>query len=256
MVEGLIFLLVGAALGESAEESLSFSILWQGAVISATIIAVRLAWMHLVPRIVYTITSPRDEVEEPASNAERTILGWAGMRGVVSLALALGIPRETATGAPFPARGWLITVALIVIFITLIVQGLTLAPLIRRLGVSDPGRARRQEWAARRRAVRAAADRLDELTRKKELTQSAYARARACLAHDIGLARTPIPEVHGDSGQDHLRRLLEEALIAERDTILSLRDRDEVSDEVAQQLEVEINLDLLRLHRVTRRPPR
>lgn len=253
LVEGLIFLLVGATLSETAVEVLNLRVLWQGVVVSAAAIALRLAWMHLVPRIVYRISPPRNK-EEPATNAERTVLGWAGLRGVVSLALALAIPFETASGAPFPARGWLVMVAFIVIFITLIVQGLTLAPLIRWLGVGDPGRARRQERAARRLAVRAAADRLDELVREAELDAAERARIRACLAHDLGLARTPIPAAGPEHEPNYLRQLLNEALITERDTVLELRNSGQISDEISRQLELELNLDLLRLHRVARRP--
>lgn len=252
VVEGLVFLLVGAVLGGTVGGDLTPAIIWQGLVVSAAAIALRLAWMHLVPRVVYLITPPREE--EPASNAERTVLGWAGMRGVVSLALALAIPMETAAGAPFPARGWLVLVAYIVIFVTLILQGLTLAPLIRWLGVGDPDRARREERIARRLAVRAAADRLEELARQTDLTPAERARVRACLAHDLGLARSPIPDGSGEHGRDTVRRLLEEALTAERDAVLELRESGKISDDVARQLELELNLDLLRLHRVARRP--
>jgi CPA1 family monovalent cation:H+ antiporter len=252
VVEGIVFLMVGAVLGETAAEVLSLSILWQGVVVSAAAIALRLVWMHVVPRVVYLIRPPRED--EPASSAERTVLGWAGLRGVVSLALALAIPEQIASGAPFPARGWLVLVAYIVIFVTLILQGLTLAPLIHRLGVGDPGAERREEIAARRLAVHAAADRIDEITRQEAIPPAERARIRARLAHDLGLARTPGAESAQAELHDRVRQILREALIAERDEVLRLRNAGQVSDDVARQLEMELNLDLLRLHRLRRRP--
>jgi CPA1 family monovalent cation:H+ antiporter len=249
--EGILFLLVGAAIGDVAAELLSFTLLWQGVAVSAAVIALRLVWMHLVPRIVYLIAPPHDD--EPASGAERTVLGWAGMRGVISLALALAIPRQTASGAPLSTRGWLVLVAFIVIFITLIVQGLTLAPLIRWLGAGDPDAARREELDARRAAVRAASERVDQLARELPLSPDDQARVRSVLAHDLGLARTAGAGEIAGRVPDPVRTTLREALIAERDAVLNLRDSGAVSDEVAQQLETELNLDLLRLERVVRR---
>jgi CPA1 family monovalent cation:H+ antiporter len=252
VVEGIVFLLVGAALGGTAAEVLSLSVLWQGVIVSAAAIALRLAWMHFVPRIVYRISSPREG--EPATSAERTVLGWAGLRGVVSIALALAIPEQIASGAPFPARGWLVLVAYIVIFITLILQGLTLTPLIHRLGVGDPRTEWREELTARRTAIRAAAVRLADLFHERGIPPAERSRIRACLAHEMGLARTPGPGDSGDGPHDRARDILREALIAERDAVLRLRNTGKISDAVAQELETELNLDLLRLGRVLRRP--
>lgn len=249
--EGLIFLLVGATIGEVASELLSLTILWQGVTVCAAAIALRFLWMYLVPRFVYWV-APHLE-KEPATDAERTILGWAGMRGVVSLALALAIPRQTASGEPFPARGWLVLVAFIVIFITLIVQGLTLGPLIRWLGVGNPEAERKEELDARRAAVRAAADRVEQLVAEGALTADQEARIRGVLAHDLGLARTAGAGEIAGSIPDPVRSILREALITERDTVLRLRHAGKLSDAVARELETELNLDLLRLERVVRR---
>jgi NhaP-type Na+/H+ or K+/H+ antiporter len=72
-----------------------------------------------------------------------TMVGWAGMRGVVSLALALAIPARVA-GGPFPQRNLVVFLAFSVIVVTLVGQGLTLPMVIRRLGVvaDDEGTAR------------------------------------------------------------------------------------------------------------------
>jgi len=61
------------------------------------------------------------------------IVAWTSMRGVVSLASALALPRVLSTGAPFPYRTEIIVITMCVIMITLVLQGLTLAPIIRAL---------------------------------------------------------------------------------------------------------------------------
>src|SRR3954465_192501 len=86
------------------------------------------------------------------------------MRGVISLAAALALPLTTESGAPFPARDLILFLTFCVILVTLVGQGLTLAPLIRRLGVHADGAAAEEEEAeARTRAITAAVVRLDEL---------------------------------------------------------------------------------------------
>src|SRR5918994_1900875 len=79
------------------------------------------------------------------------IVGWAGMRGAVSLAAALAIPLETDTGAPFPARELIIFLAFCVILFTLVGQGVTLPALIRALRIEDDGADAREEAKARKR---------------------------------------------------------------------------------------------------------
>ena len=65
------------------------------------------------------------------------MVGWAGMRGVVTVATALALPLTTASGAPFPNRDTIIAVGLATVLLTLVVQGLTLSPLVRRSGWGD-----------------------------------------------------------------------------------------------------------------------
>ena len=88
---------------------------------------------------------------------------WAGARRVVPLAAALSIPLTAASGAPLPRRDLILAIATAVIVISLIVQGLTLEPLVRRAGIARPADARHEETVARLRLAEAALARLDEL---------------------------------------------------------------------------------------------
>ena len=112
------------------------------------------------------------------------------MRGAVSLAAALAVPLETDSGAPFPERDLIIFLAFAVILVTLVGQGLTLAPLIRVLGVEDDGAEEREEVDARVRVAEAALLRLEELG-ERGLGARGHDRARA--RH----VRVPAPALYG-----------------------------------------------------------
>ena len=304
IVTALVFLGIGVELGRLGAASFDTALLWQGALVSVTAIAVRLAWMLIVPAVIEKVrtlwpgTPPAipNESEDPSRNAagqfqtdarpptakERVVLGWAGMRGVVSLALALAIPLHTATGAPMPDRGHVVLLASAVIFVTLVGQGLTLAPLVHWLKIGDRDAMQRQRTATRRMAVAAAQQRVNTLPDTTVLPAAMCARLRGRLATDVGLAydtrdanhatqgdaqahEQGTGEGNGDSafsapgsGPDaapsvppairaRVRRILEAALAAERETVDALRDAGRVGDETAQQLEAELEVDELRL---------
>ena len=105
--------------------------------------------------------------------AQVFVVAWAGMRGVVSLAAAFGVPMTTLSGAPFPGRPQLVFLTFVVVIGTLLLHGLTLPWLIRRLGVQgDEARTDAiAAAAAQDKAARAAADRLDELLADAETTE-------------------------------------------------------------------------------------
>ena len=109
---------------------------------------VRALWMLVVPTVLHSETTV----------PERIVIAWSGMRGGVSLAAALAI---TTDG--FPKRDLVIFVAYAVIVLTLVVPGLTLAPLVRRLGLQETEEHRRRDAEARLRITQAALERLEEL---------------------------------------------------------------------------------------------
>ena len=78
------------------------------------------------------------------------VISWAGTRGVVPLAAALSIPLTAADGTPLPQRDLLLVLAVTVIVISLIAQGLTLEPLVRRTAIAQPAASTRQEEATAR----------------------------------------------------------------------------------------------------------
>ncbi|HTE25231.1 Na+/H+ antiporter [Flavitalea sp.] len=140
LLNGLIFLLIGFQLplitGGLGNIRISTAI-WYGLGISVILIITRLACTlgaSIFTRFISHFITVADS--NPGWKLP-LISGWAGMRGVVSLAAALSIPLVTSDGTPFPFRNLILFVTFIVILMTLVLQGLTLPWLIRRLKLED-----------------------------------------------------------------------------------------------------------------------
>lgn len=247
VIQGAVFVLVGIELGEALTRGISMRLAVAGAVVSLTVIAIRMAWMYVVPPLVRLLVGGAGDDTaaargRPATLRERTVLGWAGMRGVVSLALALAIPTAMSTGARFPQRDEIIILTNIVILATLVLQGLTLAPVVRATGVADPTASEREERLAREAAYRAAATILAEYEQSGALPPT----ERAALRRWFDRVAQP------DDGDDTTRGPALEAraslVAAEREVISRLRADGAISDDVASQLETELDVELVRLH--------
>src|SRR5207244_9952266 len=119
------------------------SLIGDAAMVAATVIVVRLAWVF---PLMY---GPRALLRRGGNQAPPwqlpALVGWMGMRGAVSLAAALALPLRTDAGTAFPGRSLIVFLAFAVILVTLVVQGLTLPPLIRVLRLEDDGMEAREE---------------------------------------------------------------------------------------------------------------
>jgi CPA1 family monovalent cation:H+ antiporter len=132
--------------------------------VTATLLVARAVWVAAATFLPGLL----DRSDEQAVARRRlrviAVASWAGTRGVVPLAAALSIPLTTHGGAPFPHRDLLLVLATTCTAITLVVQGLTLQPLVRRAGIAgDPAVHTREEALARHAALAAAMNRLDEM---------------------------------------------------------------------------------------------
>ena len=240
LLNAILFLLVGLQLpgvldnlsGRTAGEL----VLW-AALVSAVVIAVRLLWILLVMG------------QRHAPPAERVAVGWAGMRGSVSLAAALAIPITTDAGAPFPERDLIVFLAFVVIFVTLVGQGLTLAPLVQRLGLMDDGEEEREERVARQRIAEAGLGRIDELGEPDWISPESVQRARNVLdyrARRFGALASGDGDGY-EERTDAWRRLMYDLYDAQRVELVQLRNRGEISDEVRRKIERDLDLEESRL---------
>ena len=146
--------------------------------LSIVVIAVRFAWVFPAAYLPHAL-DPALRKREPVPRWQSTaVIAWAGMRGIVSLAAALALP-YTLGDQPFPERSGAIFLTFCVICVTLIGQGLTLAPLIERLGVTETSKNQRRETHLRILALQAGLTRLHELQEQHHGTRSTSRSPRA-----------------------------------------------------------------------------
>lgn len=143
LLNGLVFILIGLQLPDIIDDlgdrPLSVMIGY-GLLISAVVIGIRLLWIFPTVHIAHWLNRHRGGISGGAglvNNRYLFILGWSGMRGVVSLATALALPLTMTNGADFPQRAVILFITFVVILVTLVFQGLTLPLLIRWLNVSE-----------------------------------------------------------------------------------------------------------------------
>jgi CPA1 family monovalent cation:H+ antiporter len=250
ILNGAIFILIGLQLGAIRETGLPTrlgTLVWQGGLISATAIGVRLAWVPLatvIPRLV----SPSLRRRDPMPGWRPVLLvAWIGMRGIVSLAAALALPETMASGAPFPFREEIIVLTFAVILSTLVLQGLTLTPLIRALDLEQDDTLEVEETHAREEAARAALARLEQLAAAPWAPPDQVERLRARYAQQL-LHTSPLQLGDGDAAaRAAYRRLRHETLNAERRALIALRDQGVISDEVLHRLEQALDVEAMRI---------
>nr|WP_294811659.1 cation:proton antiporter [uncultured Sphingomonas sp.] len=193
------------------------------AMVVAGVVVTRLAWVLAYNRLAAHFALLRGDAE-PASLAQGVVVGWCGMRGLVTLATAFALPSD------FPQRDLITLSAFAVVLATLVVQGLTLTPLIRLLGL-DSGDDSQEHQAAERAltgaalaAVAGAKGRVaDEVRRQFEIDRAALDGGEAC----------------GDFNER--RRLKLEAISAQRERLRQLRDDDAIGEEAFERLQEELD---------------
>jgi Na+/H+ antiporter len=234
----LVFLLVGLLIGEFSIVRQPAELMRFAAAVVLLVIGLRFAWLFTVPRAIQAVSGASRPA--PATSRELAVLSWAGMRGVVSLALALALPSLTTSGGS-DARAVIVMVTLAVIVATLVLQGVTLLPLIEWLHVGDPEREARDEARTRARAHRAGLAALSRVTRDDG---DAAVRYRALCA-EVDDGRVGIAAEH--ARQRDGAAALTSALDAERRVVDSTRDAGRIGAALAERLVTEIDTDLLRL---------
>ncbi|MET7691558.1 Na+/H+ antiporter [Streptomyces sp. NPDC005483] len=249
LVTGVAFGLIGLELHNAIRTASGRwgEMLGWAAAIVAVVVLVRLAWLMPATWLTKRMHAKRDYSEEiPTSWRETVIMWWSGMRGVASVALALAIPLETDSGAGFPDRDEIVFIAFGVIMATLVLQGLTLPWLVKRLGVqADTEREKEFEKALAVRAAKAAKRRLREIEAVEELPED-LSEQMLRRAFEIGV------RIHPESGDEErrearrrlkrARRIHGELLSAARHEVLAARSEPgadpEVVDRVLRHLDV------------------
>jgi CPA1 family monovalent cation:H+ antiporter len=212
--------------------------------VSATVIVVRMIWVFpatYLPRWLIPGLAQRDPSPDPRAVI---VLGWAGMRGVVSLAAVLTLP----IGA-FPFRDLVVFLTFAVILATLVGEGLTLPWLIRRLGIGDDGSVQHEELHAREASNEAALQRLEGLAEEWpghleliDQLRARYEHSAEHLEHDHAAEGAPTP----DQEQIEHEQIRRAVIDAQRVAIIDLRDRGVIGDAALRIVERDLDLEELR----------
>jgi len=248
LINGLIFMLIGLQLHPLfitlAGQSLP-RLLGEAVTVSLAVIALRIAWVYPANTLARLLGQGASGSAPPLSRAEVGVIGWAGMRGVISLATALALPERTDHG-PFPDRDLILFLTFGVIFATLVGQGLTLPLLIRRLGVTGGATVEREEAQARLAAARAALARLDTVAAGDDIPQDMIDGLRTQYTQRTRRLGNGPDDVDEEWFQTY-RRVRRDLLDVERRTIVDLRDRDEINDDALRRVQRELDLEQVRL---------
>jgi monovalent cation/hydrogen antiporter len=217
---------------------------------STVIIALRMAWVYGETYTAYAIRRwvQKVEAEEPDPRG-LFVIGWGGMRGVLSLAAAVSLPYALPGGGIFPQRSMIIYLAFCLIVATLVLQGLTLPWLIRSLGLSHSGKINDEEQEARRVMLREALVHLDR-KRSKNRDQSAMF-GELIANYQRRLDAMPAEREEPTQGlRDQTRRsaAILAALQVEREVLIGLRNQGRIDDEVLRTLQRELDFAESRVH--------
>jgi CPA1 family monovalent cation:H+ antiporter len=254
LLNGVIFILIGLQIplitGHLRNSHYGpRTLILYAACVALTAVIIRILWVYpatYLPRWLFPKLRARDPSPSP-----RTVfvVAWVGLRGIVSLAAAMALPRYMPDGVtPFPARDLIEFITFGVILATLVLQGLTLPAVIRRLGLHAGRDEEREESLARRQTAHAALARLEALSVTDEAAAEYINRARQAYRERL--------ELLGDSDEvppalpvacrtmDDVHR---HTLTAEREMLIRLRDDALIGDEVFRRIQQELDLEESRL---------
>jgi len=250
VLNGAVFILIGLQLPLVLSQLSGLGpwrLIYDGVVFSLAIILLRMLWVFGETYGAYFYRKLRK-----AQNGERPrpqellVLGWGGMRGVLSLAAAFSLPYARAGGAAFEQRSMIVYLTFCLIVATLVLQGLSMPWLIRLLAIEGTDQDEREERRARRALVE---DALRYLSRRRVQDRFDPAVVRELQsAYDARLRAMPIEDAGEPDGFSRMQRdaLLIEVLQIERESLFRLRNEDAISDDVARAIQKD--LDLLESH--------
>ena len=255
LLNGFIFIVIGLQLpgilhalsGESLVGPIVTAI-----IISSAVVLVRIIWVisaTYLPRMLGVANSGRARNPIPRRQ-QAAIVAWSGMRGVVSLAAAFALPLTLSDGKSFPGRNYILFLTFSVILTTLVLQGLSLPLLIRKLEITHDGEADEEERRARLEANKAAIELIGKLRASGEVSPDTVDRLR--VEYDERLEQLQLcaenpDDCRGEIATPQYQRLQREALRVERQTIIRLRNERVINDDALRRIQRDLDLAEARL---------
>jgi monovalent cation/hydrogen antiporter len=248
VLNGVVFILIGLqlpyVLSEISAAHLQH-VMWLGALFSAVVILLRILWVFPGARIANLLRRHFFHHPEPLPNPRAVfVVAWTGMRGVIALAAAMSLPKILADGAAFPHRSLIVFLTFSVIFVTLVLQGLTLPPLIRRLGLAGTDARNPEEERARREMAQAALAYLEQARENDKPEANAvyeelirFQRRRLDLLNE-----QPMDGAYSREEFSRFRDVSAQVRSVQRAALLHMRNENYINDEVMRKLEREIDI--------------
>jgi len=256
LLNGLVFILIGLQLPAIASGLGKYSIaaaVSYGVVISLITVVIRLLWVFpgaYLPRILSK--NIREREKRPTWQMV-FVVGWSGMRGVVSLASALAIPLTLSSGAAFPHRNLILFITFVVILFTLVLQGLSLPFVIRLLKVKDEEgeSAEEQELTVRLRLATAALEYMQSEHADDLGDVDAFRRLKERYERMVEITNKKLLKeeetIAKASFLPRYRRMLIEIVGVRRKEIQKLRSERLYAEELLRNKEWELDLEEARL---------
>jgi len=248
LLTSLVFILIGLQLSGIVGRLTGYSateLVFYGTLVSAVAIAVRFAWIYPATYLPRMLSARLRELDPAPPESALFIMSWCGMRGIVSLAAALALPLALDGGAPFPGRDLIIFLTFVVIAVTLVLQGLSLALLIRVLRVGTDWSEHEEEQHARFALGKAAIAAIGELAANENVPAEMAERIRAEFAEKVRIAPPGGHVLSG--GADVAKRLRSAAIRAERQELIRIWRENKISDDVLHHLEEDLDYQEWRL---------
>lgn len=249
ILNGIVFILIGLQLPvvlESIRDHSFGTILFYGMIVSAAVIIGRIIWVYPATYLPRLNKGIRTRERKPSGRLV-TIVAWSGMRGVVSLAAALALPLTIDGVKPFPHRDLIIFLTFCVIFSTLVLQGLSLRPLIRWMKIKGDNTEHDHEQEAR---VRIASSIISEIEENYSLALSDEALNQIKTKYEIRIQRIRKDQSNKKLNEkmiSEFHTIQQELLEKERKQVIHLRNEGKISDEVLRKIEYELDLEETRL---------
>jgi len=247
VLNGLVFVLIGLQLPFILKSIRGYShaqMIRDGAIFSVVLILLRLAWVFPGSWLANFVRCRFNHKTETAPGPREVfVIGWTGMRGVVSLAAALSLPTMLENGSQFPQRNIIVFLTFCVILVTLVLQGLTLAPLVRRLGLANAGGPDCEEEEARRIVMEAAVSYLESAKESRPgVPGEIFDDIVEHYQHRLASLRPG--EANPEHVTNHLSylELSRETARVERQTAVRLRNEGRINDQVLRRIERELDL--------------
>lgn len=251
VLNGVVFIIIGLQLPHiitrAGENCSVYNAIGYGLVISLVTIVVRLIWMYpgaYLPRILSKRIRTTEDRPKPSSVF---IIGWAGMRGIVSLAAALAIPLTLQNGQPFPGRDMILFITFCVILVTLVLQGLSLPLLVKKLKVQVLDEDSHLEKEVRLKLAYTAISHIEENFSYQPTSEAALAHIKNKYEFRVdqlnGRVRNNTDQIGAEEVFKEFHKMQSQLITIERKLIKELKKEGKTSEEIIRKLENEIDLE-------------